>query len=100
MINHDSAEFVEILEMSGFTARRTSVGLYVQWVSILAAKKDDQEMLGTQLLRLAGLSESDIAEAEATFRDISERDTDPAALDNVNGSDGDRVPGPDSRVGV
>lgn len=100
MITHDSDEFIEILEMSGVIPRHTDVGLYVQWVMILAAKKDDQELLGTQLLRLAGLSESDIAEAEATFRGLSERDSDQAPLSSVNGSDRDRVPAPDSGVSV
>ena len=100
MIAHDSPEFIEIMEMSGIVPRLTSIGLYVQWITILAAKKDDQELLGTHLLRLAGLSESDIAEAEATFRSVSESDADQEPLSNVNGRDRDRVQDTHSRAGV
>lgn len=100
MIRHDGPEFVEVLEMSGVPPRQTDVGKYVQWVMIVAAKKDDQELLGTHLLRLAGLSESDVAEAEATFRGLSESDADSRSSDNVDSSNGDRIPDTSSRIGV
>lgn len=90
MIKHDSDEFVEVLEMSGIEPRRTNVGLYVQWVALFAGL-DDQELLGTHLLQLAGVSEASIAEAEATFRSDEERDTDQDAPDNRDGHDRDRV---------
>ncbi len=91
MIAHDSESFIEVLEMSGIEPRRTNVGLYVQWVSLFAGL-EDQELLGTHLLQMAGVSEASIAEAEATFRGDEERDTDQVAPDNVNGADGDSVP--------
>lgn len=90
MTTHDSEEFIEVLEMSGIEPRRTKLGLYVQWVTLFAGL-EDQELLGTHLLQLAGVSEASIAEAEATFRGDEERGTDQNAPDNVNGADRDRV---------
>lgn len=90
MTTHDSEEFIEVLEMSGIEPRRTKLGLYVQWVTLFAGL-EDQELLGTHLLQMAGVSEASIAEAEATFRGDEERDTDQNASDNVNGADRDRV---------
>lgn len=90
MTTHDSEEFIEVLEMSGIEPRRTNVGLYVQWVTLFAGL-EDQELLGTHLLQLAGVSEASIAEAEATFRGDEERGTDQDAPDNVNGADRDLV---------
>ncbi len=91
VIAHDSESFIEVLEMSGIEPRRTNVGLYVQWVTLFAVL-EDQELLGTHLLQLAGVSEASIAEAEATFRGDEERGTNQDTSDNVNGSDRDHVP--------
>ena len=99
MTTHDSEAFIEVLEMSGIEPRRTNVGLYVQWVSLFAGL-DDQELLGTHLLQLAGVSEASIAEAEATFRGDEERDADQDAPDNVNGADRDRVPAETTGPGI
>ncbi len=99
VITHDSDEFIEVLEMSGIEPRRTNVGLYVQWVSLFAGL-EDQELLGTHLLQLAGVSEASIAEAEATFRGDEERGTDQDASDNVNGRDRDSVPVETSGPGI
>lgn len=100
MIKPESDEFIELLEISGIPPRRTSMGIYTQWLQMVAAQKDDIGLLGVELLRISGLSEEDVAEAEATFRGLSESDTDPNALSSVNGSDRDRVPDDNSRVGI
>ncbi len=100
MMAHDSDEFLEVLEISGIVPRRTSIGLYVQWVHLIAAVQGDAEVLGEKLLRLAGISEAEIAEAEATFRSVQERDTDQDASDNVNGRDRDRVQDTVTGLGV
>lgn len=100
MIKPDSDEFIEVLQISGIVPRRTSVGLYVQWMQMIAAGPKDTELVGTKLLRLAGVSEAAIADAEATFRNLPQSDANPRVSSDVNGSDGDRIPDDDSRVGV
>ncbi len=91
MIKHDSDEFLEVLEVGGIPPQKTSIGLYVQWVSMYVTGAD-QRTLGTQLLALAGVSEASVAESEATFLGDEERDTDQDVPDNVNGRDRDHVP--------
>ncbi len=99
MIQPDSDEFIEVLQISGIVPRRTSIGLYVQWMQMIAAGPKDTELLGTKLLRLAGISEGDIAEAQATFRGLPKSDANPDASSDVNGSDRDRVQGATSGIG-
>ncbi|KKN78141.1 hypothetical protein LCGC14_0353680 [marine sediment metagenome] len=98
MMTPESDDFLEMMEMAGIVPRRTPTGRYVQWVQMVAILKDDTKLLNIQLLRLTGLSEDDIAEAEATFRDLTESDTDQESRRAVNGQDRDRVSEPDSRV--
>lgn len=100
MISHDSDEFLELLEISGMTPRRTSMGLYTQWLQMVGAQSDDIGQVGLTLLRIAGLSEEDVSDAEATFRSLQESDANSDASSRVNGSDRDRVPDGNSRIGV
>ena len=100
MISHDSDEFLELLEISGITPRRTKMGLYTQWIQLVGAQKDDIGQIGIALLRITGVAEESVAEAEATFRSLQESDTDPEAPSWVNGSDGDRVSDSNPRIGV
>lgn len=100
MISHDSEEFLELLEISGITPRRTSMGLYTQWLQMVAAQQNDIGLIGIALLRISGISEEDVAEAEATFRGLQESDADSDTSSRVNGSDGDRVSDSNPRIGV
>ncbi len=100
MIGHDSDEFLELLEISGVTPRRTEMGRYSQWLQMVGAHGDDIGQVGAGILRISGLSEEDVAEASATFRSLPESDTDQGASNRVNGQDRDRIPDDNTRIGV